>query len=98
MIASLRYIAAFRHKQPSYFLNSSNTEVKHGDRFPMFENKTAWHGDSLNKGANIASLTAQIQVYFGDITWEQSHATTHIGLMLRSCVIHSKVYRQRSHQ
>jgi hypothetical protein len=52
-IAPLRYIGAFRHKQPSHLLNSSNTEVKHGDRFPMFENKTAWHGDSLHKGANI---------------------------------------------
>ena len=30
----------------------------------------------------IASLTAQIHVYFGDVTWEQSHATTHIGQIL----------------
>lgn len=52
-IAALRYIAAFQHKQPSHFLNSSNTEVRPGDRFPMFENKVAWHGDSLNKGFNI---------------------------------------------
>ena len=29
-----------------------------------------------------ASLTAQIHVYFGDVTWEQSHATTHIGQIL----------------
>jgi hypothetical protein len=29
-----------------------------------------------------SSLTAQIHVYFGDVTWEQSHATTHIGQIL----------------
>jgi hypothetical protein len=30
----------------------------------------------------ITSLTAHIHVYFGDVTWEQSHATTHIGQIL----------------
>ena len=30
----------------------------------------------------LTSLTAQIHVYFGDVTWEQSHATTHIGQIL----------------
>jgi hypothetical protein len=30
----------------------------------------------------IRSLTAQIHVYFGDVTWEQSHATTHISQIL----------------
>jgi hypothetical protein len=29
-----------------------------------------------------SSLTAQINVYVGDLTWEQSHATTHIGQIL----------------
>jgi hypothetical protein len=28
------------------------------------------------------TISAQIHVYFGDITWEQSHATTHIGQIL----------------
>ena len=32
--------------------------------------------------SEVASLTAQIHVYFGDVTWEQSHATTHIGQIL----------------
>lgn len=27
--------------------------MKHGDRFPMLENKTTWQGNSLIKGANI---------------------------------------------
>jgi hypothetical protein len=52
-LAALRYIGSFKHKQPSHFLNLSNSEVRHGDRFPMFENKMAWHGDSLHKSANI---------------------------------------------
>jgi hypothetical protein len=52
----------------------------------------------LQSSTTPPSLTAQIQVYFGDVTWEQSHTTTHIGLTLQSYVIHSKVYRQRSHR
>jgi hypothetical protein len=44
-----------------------------------------------------ASLTAEIHVYFCDVTCEQSHTTTHIGLTLWSYVILDKVYRQRSH-
>jgi hypothetical protein len=35
-----------------------------------------------NLGEKLTSLTAQIHVYFGDVTWEQSHATTHIGQIL----------------
>ena len=38
--------------------------------------------DYLRRINNGASLTAQIHVYFGDVTWEQSHATTHIGQIL----------------
>jgi hypothetical protein len=52
-IAALRYMASFRQYQPSYFLNTSNIIVKHGDRFPMLESKTTWQGTNLIKGANI---------------------------------------------
>ena len=49
--AALRYVTSFREMHPPYFLNSSNSVVKEGDRFPMLENKTAWHGKSMVTGA-----------------------------------------------
>jgi hypothetical protein len=38
----------------------------------------------------LSSLTAQIHVYFDDVTWEQSHATTHIGQILLG-VLHTQL-------
>jgi TolA-binding protein len=69
-IAQLHYIGSFRHMQPSRFLNSSNTIVQHGDRFPMLANAVAWHGDALVKGGNIelektiSETSKQIDLYF----------------------------------
>jgi hypothetical protein len=68
-IAQLHYIGSFRHMQPSRFLNSSNTIVQHGDRFPMLANAVAWHGDALVKGGNIklektiSKTSKQIDLY-----------------------------------
>jgi hypothetical protein len=91
-IASLCYIGAFRHKQPTHLLNSSNMEVKHGDRFPMFENKTAWHSNSLHKGANIElerTVTAtakQVDLYI-----EHTSLLAAFGTCACACVLMSLV-------
>jgi hypothetical protein len=52
-----------------------------------FLNDTAWvvrstYHTVLKASPQVPSLTAQIHMYFGDVTWEQSHATTHIGQIL----------------
>jgi hypothetical protein len=59
----------------------------HGRLFdPSIESGESWFGHVLSLVAatsqlwtGLTSLTAQIHVYLGDVTWEQSHATTHIG-------------------
>ena len=47
------------------------------------EDKVAEQTEKITQEYYIsASVSAQIHVYFGDVTWEQSHATTHIGQIL----------------
>ena len=45
-----RYISSYRQKHPSYFLDTSDTPVAVGSRFPMLESKKAWEGTASFKG------------------------------------------------
>ena len=46
----VKYISSFRQIHPNLFLDSKNTPIKEGARFPMLENEKAWKGSSTTKG------------------------------------------------
>lgn len=42
----IKYLTSFWQIHPNIFLDSKNTPIKEGARFPMLENKKAWKGSS----------------------------------------------------
>lgn len=58
----IKYLTSFRQIHPNIFLDSKNTPIKEGARFPMLENKKAWKGSSTTKGGFKVSNKAVLDI------------------------------------
>jgi hypothetical protein len=68
-VTALRYVHSFRHTHPAYFLNACSNPIRHGQRFPMLDGESAWHGTGLSKGGcvelenAIEEITESVETY-----------------------------------
>jgi hypothetical protein len=68
-VTALRYVHSFRHTHPAYFLNACYNPIRHGQRFPILDGESAWHGTGLSKGGcvelenAIEEITESVETY-----------------------------------